>query len=138
MVDLADRLDRRLQFLIIVQPTANLSSALATHTDLPSSSSGIGHRQDEHLVPLTTRALRTVLGVSDGALQQRPAQQLAANRQLANQLLAREGPAYESFIRMNQASTSSSTPIPFDLADFPANEESGDAPAQFNFAPGSS
>src|SRR3954471_24802755 len=61
------------RFLIIVQPTANLSSALATHTDLPSSSSGIGHRQDEHLVPLTTRALRTVLAVSDGALQQRPA-----------------------------------------------------------------
>src|SRR5262245_42617769 len=89
MIELADRLDRLLQFLIVVQPAAHFSNALATNTDLARASARIRHRQNKYLVPFTTRALRAALGVSDGALQQRSAQQLAANRQFAQQLLTR-------------------------------------------------
>jgi hypothetical protein len=40
-------------------------------------------------MPFAARAFRAVFGVSDGALQQRAAQQLAGDRQFADQLLAR-------------------------------------------------
>jgi hypothetical protein len=40
-------------------------------------------------MPFTARAFWTILGVPDSALQQYPAQQLAADRQFAHQLLAR-------------------------------------------------
>src|SRR5712671_7297583 len=46
VVDLADRLDRPLQFLIIIQPPANLGNPFATHTDLPGVSAGVAHRQN--------------------------------------------------------------------------------------------
>ena len=42
-----------------------------------------------NMVPFAPRAFRTALGVSDRALQQRAAQQLAGDRQIADQLLAR-------------------------------------------------
>ena len=87
MIELADRLDRLLQLLIVVQPAAHFSNALATNTDLARAPAWIRHRQNKYLVPFTTRALRTAPGVSNGALQQRSAQQLAVDRQLAQQLL---------------------------------------------------
>src|ERR1700730_6972161 len=43
----------------------------------------------KHLVSLTAAAFRATLGMSDGALQQRAAQQFAGNRQLADKLDAR-------------------------------------------------
>src|SRR5215216_1715015 len=89
MVELADRLDRLLQLLIIVEPAANFGNPLATHAELLRASPGVGHRQDEHPVPFTACAFRAVFGVSDGALQQRAAQQLPADRQLADKLVAR-------------------------------------------------
>ena len=78
MIELANRLDRLLQLLIIAQPAAYLRNPLATHADLTRASSRIGHRQDKHLMPFAARAFRAILGVSDRALQQRAAQQLAA------------------------------------------------------------
>src|SRR5258707_14452010 len=89
MIEFANALDRWLRLLIIAQPAANLGDPLPTHTELPRASTRIGHRQNEHPVSLATRAFRAVLGMSDGALQQRAAQQLARDRQLAEQLLAR-------------------------------------------------
>lgn len=89
MVDLADRLDRLLQFLIIIQPTANLGNPFATHTDLPGASAGVAHRQNEDPVPFAARAFRAIFGMSDRALQQRATEYFAGNRQFANQLLAR-------------------------------------------------
>src|SRR6185503_18700361 len=89
MVQLADRLDRLLQLLIVAQPAAHFGNALATNTDLARASARIRHRQNKYLVPLTTRALRAPLAVSDSSLQQRSAQQLATDRQFAQQLLAR-------------------------------------------------
>jgi transposase len=59
VVDLADRLDRLLQFLII-EPTANLGNPFATHTDLPGASAGVAHRQNENPVPFATRAFRAI------------------------------------------------------------------------------
>src|SRR6266705_4681645 len=59
VIEFADRLDRLLQFLVIVQPAAYLHDALATHTELPCPSTRIAHRQNEHFVPFAARALRT-------------------------------------------------------------------------------
>jgi hypothetical protein len=87
MIALADRLDRLLQFLIIAEPAADLRNPLAAHADLARASSRVGHGQDKHLMAFTSRAFGTVLRVSDRALQQRAAQQLAADRQFAHQLL---------------------------------------------------
>jgi hypothetical protein len=39
---------------------------------------------------------------------------------------------------MNQSTPLASTPIPFDLAVFPATDDSVDSPMPLNFAPGSS
>src|SRR6476620_6821605 len=85
MIELANGLDRLLQVLIIAQ--------LAPHAELARTSSRVGHRQDKHVMPFATRAFRASFGVADGAFQQRAAQQLAGDRQFADQLLARsEGP----------------------------------------------
>src|SRR5436309_2112414 len=89
MIEFAYGLDRLLQFLIIAQPAAHLGNPLAAHAELTRAPSRISHRQHENLVAFAARALRTVLGVSDGALQQRAAQQLAGDWQFAGQLLAR-------------------------------------------------
>jgi hypothetical protein len=93
MIELANGLDRLLQVLIIAQPAAHLGNPLAPHAELARTSSRVGHRQDKHVMPFATRAFRASFGVADGAFQQRAAQQLAGDRQFADQLLARsEGP----------------------------------------------
>ena len=88
MIELANRLDRLLQLVIILQPVTNFGNPLATHAELLRTSTGISRRQNKYLVPLATRAFRAVLAVADSALQQRAAEQLASNRQLADKLLA--------------------------------------------------
>ena len=79
MIELADRLDRLLQLLIVVQPTANLSNALAAHAELAHASAPIAHGQDMHLVPFAARAFRAAALVSNGALKQRTAHKLAGS-----------------------------------------------------------
>src|ERR1700694_3145876 len=89
MIELANGLDRLLQLLIIAQPAAHLGNPLAAHTELTRTSSWVGDRQNKHVMPFAACTLRASLGVSDGALQQRAAQQVAGDRQFADQLLAR-------------------------------------------------
>src|SRR5882672_10434963 len=89
MIEFANGLDRLLQLLIVVQPTAHFGNALAAHAELTHASAPIAHRQDMHLVPLAARAFRAIFGVPDRTLQQGAAQQLAGDRQFADQLLAR-------------------------------------------------
>src|ERR1700716_1305844 len=89
MIELADGLDTLLQLLIIAQPAAHLGNPLAAHTELTRASSRVGHCQDKHVMPFAARAFRASFGVSDRALQQRAAQQVAGDRQFADQLLAR-------------------------------------------------
>src|SRR3977135_2787490 len=89
MIELANGLDRLLQLLIIAQPAAHLGNPLAAHTELTRTSSCVGHGQNKHVMPFAARAFRAVFGMSDGALQQRAAEELAGDRQLADQLLAR-------------------------------------------------
>src|SRR3984957_17922903 len=89
MIEFTNGLDRRLQFLIIAQPATPLGTPLAPHAELTRAPARISHRQHENLVAFAPRAFRTVFGVSDCALQQRATQQLAADRQFADQLLAR-------------------------------------------------
>ena len=89
MIELADVLDRLLQLLIVVQPAPNLRHSLATHAELLRSPAGVGQGQHEHLVPFAARAFRAALSMSDPTLQQRAAQQLAADRQLADKLVPR-------------------------------------------------
>src|ERR1700682_2661568 len=93
MIKLADGLDTVLQLLIIAQPAAHLGNPLAAHAELTRTSSWVGDRQNKHVMPFAACTLRASLGVSDGALQQRAAQQVAGDRQFADQLLARsQGP----------------------------------------------
>jgi hypothetical protein len=40
MIELADRLDRPLQLMVIAQPPANLFDPLATHAQLPGATAG--------------------------------------------------------------------------------------------------
>src|SRR5438552_18319146 len=89
MIEFADVLDRLLQLLIIVEPAANLGDPFATHAELLRAPAGVCHGQHEHSVPFAARAFRTALGMSNGTLQQRTAQQLAGGRQLADELVAR-------------------------------------------------
>src|ERR1700704_4218336 len=88
MIEFANGLDRLLQFLIIAQPAADLGNPLAPHAELTRALSRIGYRQHENPMAFAARAFRTVFGVSNCALQQRATQQLAGDRQFADQLLA--------------------------------------------------
>jgi len=93
MIELADVLDRLLQLLIIVQPAANLGDPFPTHADLLRPSTSIAHRHNKYPVSFTACAFRAIFGVSDCAFQQRAAQHLAGDRQLADKLVARlKGP----------------------------------------------
>ena len=88
MIELANGLDRLFQLLIIAQPAAHLGNPLAAHTELTRTSSRVGHSQDKYVMPFAARAFRASFSVSDRALQQRAAQQVAGDRQFADQLLA--------------------------------------------------
>src|SRR4029077_14225883 len=88
MIEFANALDRLLQLLIIGEQAANLGDPLASHAELPCASTAIADCQNEDPVSFTARTFWAVLGVADGALQQRAAQQLASHRQLAQELLA--------------------------------------------------
>ena len=88
MIELANALNRPLQLLIIAQPAPYLGNPLAAHAELSRTSSRIGHRQNKHVMPFAARAFRAVFGVPDSALQQRAAQQVAGDRQFADQLVA--------------------------------------------------
>jgi hypothetical protein len=62
-------------------PAAHLGDPLATHAELTRAVARIGHCQHENLVAFAARAFGAVFGVSDCALQERAAQQLAGDRQ---------------------------------------------------------
>src|SRR5215470_11204750 len=88
MIEFANGLDRLPQLLIIDEPAADLVNPLAAHADLTRAVARIRYRQHENLVAFAARAFRTVFRVSDCPLQQRAAQQLAGDGQLADQLVA--------------------------------------------------
>ena len=88
MIEFANALDRLLQLLIIGEQAANLGDPLVSHAELPCASTAIADCQNEDPVSFTARTFWAVLGVADGALQQRAAQQLASDWQLAQELLA--------------------------------------------------
>src|SRR6185369_4561666 len=89
MIELANRLDRLLELLVVGQPATHLGNALAPHAQLPHASAPVAHGENMHLVAFAARAFRAAALVPNRALQQRAAQKLASNRQLRNKLLAR-------------------------------------------------
>src|SRR5215472_1406304 len=90
MIEFANGFDLPLQVLVIGEPAAHFLNPLAAHAELTRTvRARIAHRQHEDTVAFATRAFRAIFAVSDCALQQRAAQQLAGDRQLAEQLLAR-------------------------------------------------
>jgi hypothetical protein len=103
MIEFADSLDRLLQFLVIAQPAAHLINALAPHAELARASARVGHSQDKHLMPFAARAFRAIFAVPDRTLQQRAAQQLASDRQLADQLLARADGLLQNYLQKNES-----------------------------------
>src|ERR1700694_5459708 len=56
VIKLTYRLDRLLQFLVVVQPATNLGDPLAAHTDLPRASARISHGQHRDRVTFAARA----------------------------------------------------------------------------------
>ena len=139
MIEFTNGLDRLLQLLIIGEGAANLGDALAPHAELPRASTGVGHRQNEDVMALAARAFWAALAVPDGALQQRAAQQLAGDRQFADEFLALvQGSVLESFIRMIQRRPSASIANPSDLAVFRKHCDSTRSRAARIFAPESS
>src|SRR6266545_4429875 len=89
VIEFADRLDRLLQLVIIVEPTANLANPLAAHAELAGAPAGIADGENKDAVPFAARALRTSLGMADRPLQQRATHQLAGNRQSTEEFLPR-------------------------------------------------
>ena len=93
MIELADCLDRRLQLLVITQPSAYFWNSIPAHAKLARAPSGIAHRQNADLVPFAAGTFRAAFGMPDNTLQQRTAQDLARNGKLAHKLPARfKGP----------------------------------------------
>jgi hypothetical protein len=88
MIEFANGLDRPLQLLIIGERAANLGDALAPYAELPRAATGVGYCQNEDVMAFAAGAFRAALGVPDGPLQQRAAQQLTGNRKLADELFA--------------------------------------------------
>src|SRR5687768_7071328 len=89
VIELADRFDRFLEPLVVVQPAANLGHSLAPHAQLSGAAAGVAHRQHRDRMAFAARAARAAALVADHALQQRAAQQLCGDRQIVDQLPAR-------------------------------------------------
>jgi hypothetical protein len=53
MIELADVLNRLLQLLIIIEPTANLGDPFTTYAELLRPPARIRHRQHKDMVPFT-------------------------------------------------------------------------------------
>ena len=139
MIEFANALDRRLQLLMIAEQAANLGDPLALHAELPCASTAIADCQNEDPVSFTARTFWAVLGVADGALQQRAAQQLASEWQLAQELLACSKRSCSNlFTRMNQRRPPQSTSNPSELAVFRNSCGSNRKHDVLNFAPESS
>src|ERR1700751_1781664 len=68
MIELANAIDRLLQFLIIVQPAAYLGNPFTPHAELTRASSWIGHSQNKHLMPFAACAFGAVFAVVDRTL----------------------------------------------------------------------
>ena len=89
MIELANRPNRLLQLLVVVQPAADLRNTFAPHAELARTPTRIAHRQNENLVAFAAGTFRAIFSVPDDALQQRAAKKLARYRQLAEKFLAR-------------------------------------------------
>jgi hypothetical protein len=74
VIEPADGLDRFPRLLIAAQPKTDLINPLAAHAELTRASFRVGHRQNETVMPFAARAFRASLRISDGAFQQRAAQ----------------------------------------------------------------
>src|SRR5215470_12263830 len=94
VVELANRLDGLLQPLIVAKPSAHLGDLLAAQAELARAPARIAHGENRHSMPFAARAFGAALGVvTNGAREQRAAQQLAGNREPVEQPLAhQDGP----------------------------------------------
>ena len=120
-IEFTNGLDRLLQLLIIGERAANLGDALAPYAELPRASTGVGYCQNEDVMAVAPRAFWAALGVPDGPLQQRAAQQLTGDRQFADAAFrVCEQPDLE-LDRQNQRRQSVSISNPYDHAQFSAN-----------------
>ena len=72
MIELANRLDRLLQILVIAQPATNLDNPLAPHAELPRASTRIGHRQNENPVSFTARVASPSIMEASGFMKLPP------------------------------------------------------------------
>jgi len=99
VIKLTNLLDRLFQFLVIAHPSTNLGNPLTTHAELSRASTPITDRQHVYLMAFPPRAFRATTLMTNDPLQHRPAQQVARDRQLLNQFLARSKGAFANHPR---------------------------------------
>jgi hypothetical protein len=122
MIELADVLDRLLQFLIIFKPAANLGDPLTTHTWCPSPRAHFGQ-------PLVCRTVRS-------SNEPRSSSPVAGSRPTS---LSRARMVRPRIIYKNESDvTKQIKRSPSDLAVFRRQADSQPGPTPLNFAPGSS
>src|SRR6516165_10683396 len=88
MVELADRLQRLPQLVVIAQPAAHFVDLLAAQAELAGAAAGIADAQNPQRVPAAAGADRAAAGMAHGPLEQRAAQDLPGHRQLGDERLA--------------------------------------------------
>src|SRR5271169_2608573 len=88
VVELANDLDRLLQFLIIAQPAAHLGNPPAAQAELARAPARVAHGENRERMAFAAGAFCASPGVvADGALKQRAAQNLAGHGKSDEQLL---------------------------------------------------
>jgi hypothetical protein len=78
LIELADLLNRRLQFLIIRQTTFHLRNLFFTEADLARALAGIADREDSNGVTFTAVALRAAGAMTDDAFEQGAAENVGS------------------------------------------------------------
>jgi hypothetical protein len=91
LIELADLLNRRLQFLIIRETTPHLRDLLFTKADLARALAGIADRQDRNGVTFATVALGTAGAVADDAFEQGAAENVAGIGEMRGKAVAFAG-----------------------------------------------
>src|SRR6201995_5500949 len=85
VIQLADRLERLLELLVISKPPSNLVDLLCSQAELPRLAASIADGQHGHGMPPTAGTLWGPAPMLDDSLKQRPTHDVAADRQSFNQ-----------------------------------------------------
>jgi hypothetical protein len=77
LVEFADLIERRLQCVIVLQALLHMGGLLLAQTDLMHTAAGITNGENGDRMPTTAIAALATLAVTDGAVEQGAAQDIA-------------------------------------------------------------